>query len=143
MATFFKVFPQGMVWGNLKEGQGYDVVLSATTGTPAINLDALITRLTRVDHSFVRESLSDVGVNSALELLASYAGRAPDLSEWLEGAEINRDRNLRLMYLAGLRLNRYEQTSIYREILEYSRFPVDVFDGSPQPLAALQRLMGF
>jgi spermidine synthase len=143
MATFFRVFPEGLVWGNLKEGQGYDLVLSATIGRPRIDIEAMALRLNRMDHAWVQESLGEVGFSSTLEVLATYAGRARDLEPWLEGAEINRDRDLRLMYIAGLRLNRYEQSGIYREILDYSRFPADIFVGPPQPMAILRMLMGF
>ena len=143
MATFFEAFPEGVVWGNTKEGQGYDLVLSATDGTPRIDVDALTARLNRMDHTLVQESLSGVGYSSALELLSTYAGTARNLGPWLEGSEINRDRNLRLMYLAGLFLNRYQQGTIYGEILERSRFPTDLFVGSPQTVLILRMLLGF
>ena len=35
----------------------------------------------------VRASLSEVGIDSALDLLSTYAGRADDLRPWLEDAE--------------------------------------------------------
>ena len=35
-------------------------------------------------------------------LFRSYVGRGSDLGEWLSDAQINRDSNLRLQYLAGL-----------------------------------------
>ncbi len=143
MATFFEAFPEGVVWGNTKEGQGYDLVLSATDGTPRIDVDALTVRLNRMDHTLVQQSLSEVGYTSALELLSTYAGTARDLGSWLEGSEINRDRNLRLMYLAGLSLNRYQQGTIYGEILERSSFPTDLFFGSPQTVLILRMLLGF
>ncbi|MCJ7628566.1 MAG: hypothetical protein MUO50_09280, partial [Longimicrobiales bacterium] len=111
-------------------------------GATKINIDALTARLDRADHAWVRQSLSDVGYSSALELLSTYAGRAGDLESWLEGSEINRDRNLRLMYLAGLQLNKYQQSSIYAEILGRSRFPADVFVGSPQSIIILRMLLG-
>ncbi|MFH1764100.1 MAG: fused MFS/spermidine synthase [Gemmatimonadota bacterium] len=143
MATFFQVFPQGMVWGNTKQGLGYDLVLAATDGTPRIDIDGLTARLNRVDHARVRQSLGEVGYSSALELLSTYAGRARELEPWLEGSQINRDRNLRLMYLAGLQLNKYQQSSIYREILGRSRFPAEIFAGSPQSLALLRMFLEF
>ena len=40
---------------------------------------------------------------------------------WLADAELNRDRNLRLQYLAGLALNRYDERAIYREIVARSK----------------------
>jgi spermidine synthase len=141
MATFFDVFPQGLVWGNTKDGQGYDLVLSAVDGTPRIDVDALAERLDRMDHAWVRVSLRDVGFENTLQLLSTYAGRAPDFRRWLQGTEINRDRNLRLMFLAGLYLNRYQEATIYREILNQSRFPEDLFVGSPRNLIPLRALL--
>ena len=36
-----------------------------------------------------------------MDLFSTYAGRASDLKGWLKDAAINRDRSLRLQYLAG------------------------------------------
>ena len=142
MATFFDVFPQGLVWGNTKDGHGYDLVLSAAQGPLTIDVDALTARMNRPDHAFAQYSLEEVGFPTALSLLSTYAGRARDLGPWLAGSEINRDRNLRLMFLAGLRLNRYEESSIYREILAQARFPSDLFVGSPESLFLLRSGLG-
>lgn len=62
-------------------------------------------RLNQPDYAGVSDSLSEVGIRTAVELLATYAGRASDLQVWVKDAEINRDLNLRLQYLAGLGLN--------------------------------------
>jgi hypothetical protein len=40
---------------------------------------------------------------------------------WLAGAQINRDRNLRLMYMAGL------EAEILDEILSYRDYPAELF----------------
>jgi spermidine synthase len=142
LATFFQVFPRGVVWGNTKEGLGYDLVLSSTNGPRTIDIDALVARIDRFDHGPVAQSLSEVGFPSALGLLTTYSGTAQDLAPWLAGSEINRDRNLRLMFQAGLHLNRYQQSSIYREILDRSRFPSDLFSGSPQNIILLRAFLG-
>jgi spermidine synthase len=141
MATFFDVFPQGVVWGNTKEGHGYDLVLAATQGPLRIDVDALDARLSRPDHAWVQQSLDEVGFSMAIQLLSTYAGRALDLRSWLQGSEINRDRNLRLQFMAGLYLNRYQESAIYREILQRSRFPQDIFTGSPASLMILRRFL--
>ena len=73
------------------------------------------------------QSLADVGMNSAVDLFATYAGRASDLSEWLNDAAINRDRNLRMQYLAGFGLNLDDSAAIYAGMLAYRRFPEDLF----------------
>jgi len=68
-------------------------------------------------------SLRQVGFHSLPDLLSVYAARQPSLRPWLEGAEINRDGNLRLQYLAGLALNNSQENAIYGEIGSYRRFP--------------------
>jgi spermidine synthase len=60
---------------------------------------------------------------------------------WLAGAEINRDRNLRLQYLAGLSYNEFLGTQIRDEILTYRTFPTDMFTGSPASVAQLRELV--
>ena len=143
LATFFQVFPQGTVWGNTKEGLGYDLVLAAKNGAQNIDIDELTERLDRFDHAGVAQSLSEVGFPSTLGLLSTYAGTGRDLRSWLADSEINRDRNLRLMFQAGLQLNRYQQSSIYRDILDQSRFPDDLFSGSPRNVLMLRAVLGF
>lgn len=130
IATFINVFPDGTLWGNSFEGAGYDLVLMAKEGDPGIDLTELSNRLARPDHLNVKYSLEDVGVHSATELAALYAGRGKDLAPWLADAQINDDRSLRLQYLAGLSLNDYNQDAIYKTILSYNRFPEDLFTGS-------------
>jgi spermidine synthase len=63
-------------------------------------------------------------------LLSTYAGQARDLRRWLDTAEINRDRNLRLQYLAGMQLNTDERKFILDAIQSFRRFPEDLFTGS-------------
>jgi spermidine synthase len=67
--------------------------------------------------------MREVGFNSIVDLLATYAGQRQDLLPWLEGAEINRDGNLRLQYLAGMALNVSMEGTIYSQILSYRRYP--------------------
>jgi len=53
----------------------------------------------------VAESLREVGVPSLISLFSTYTGRKADLGQWSAGADINRDSNLRLSYLAGWGIN--------------------------------------
>ena len=71
-----------------------------------------------------------VGFGSLPALLGTYASQRSDLEEWLQGAEINRDGNLRLQYLAGLGLNLYQSGPIYSEMLSYRTPPQNLFVGS-------------
>jgi spermidine synthase len=142
IATFFEAFPNGTVWGNLNtDGQGYDVVLVGQEGKLKIDLDALTDRLSRPAYRRVTDSLSEVGYNSIAELLATYAVNANDLRGWLREAQINRDRNLRLQYLAGLGLNNYLAPTIYSHILSYASFPNDIFTGSQARIQQLKAAM--
>ena len=140
IGTFFEAFPNGIIWGNTNNGQGYDLVLlgQAGDGPIKIDVDAIQARLNRPEYAPVVKSMRDIGFNSAVDMFSSYAGRATDLKEWLKDASINRDRNLRLQYLAGLGLNLYESGPIYSEILRYRKFPDDLFIGSPATISALR-----
>jgi spermidine synthase len=138
MATFFTVFPDGIIAGNTFRGVGYDTVLLGQAGPARIDVDALDARLNDPVYAPVAQSLRDVGVRSAVDLLASYAGRAVDLQPWLRDAAINHDGDLRLQYLAGLGLNANEGDRVYAEILKYRRYPEDLFVGSEGTLAELR-----
>jgi len=140
IGTFFEAFPNGIVWGNTNNGQGYDLVLLGQQGDAPIriNVDAIQAKLNRPEYAPVVKSLRDIGFSSAIDMFSSYAGRAVDLKEWLKDANINRDRNLRLQYLAGLGLNLYQSGPIYSEILRYRKFPDDLFIGQPKTIDALR-----
>jgi spermidine synthase len=141
LATFFDVFPTGTVWSNDIEGRGYDVVLAGKADPLVIDIDSLDARMRRSDHARVAESLAEVGFHSATEVMATFGGRGTELAPWLRDAEVNRDRNLRLQYLAGLGLNYYHNIRIYDEMLRYRRFPETLFIGSDSAKAALREAM--
>jgi spermidine synthase len=132
IATFFQVFPNGILWSNDYEGDGYDAILFGQAEASHFDLDALQSRLQRDDHVRVKESLREVGFHSGLSLLATYYGRAADLQPWAAGAQINTDQNLRLQYLAGMWLNSYRSSEILGEIRRFYRFPDELFTGSEQ-----------
>ena len=130
VATFFEAFPNGIIWGNTHQGKGYDMVLSGQVEPTRIDLDEMERRLRQPAYGTVAQSLREVGVMSALELFSTYAGRAADLDAWLRDASINHDRDLRLEYLAGLGVNQFHSDRIYADLLQYRRFPEDLFTGS-------------
>lgn len=142
LATFFTVFPEGTVWSNDVEGRGYDVVLLGQVAPLQIDVDKLQERLGQGNHFPVDESLYQVGFNSGLDLLATYAGTAADLVPWLKDAEINRDRNLRLQYLAGFAAHDYREAAIYDEMLNYRQYPEKLFLASSANGKALRARMG-
>ena len=85
----------------------------------------------------MRESLQEVGAGSAVELLSSYAGQASDLRPWIRGAEINRDRDLRLQYLGGWGINSAMADYLYRQIIRFRRPPAKLFTGTPEKVQLL------
>jgi spermidine synthase len=142
LATFFDVFPAGTVWSNDVAGQGYDVVLLGQVGALAIDVDRLEQRLAREDHRPVDQSLRQVGFPSGLDLLSTFAGTAADLKPWLADAQINRDRNLRLQYLAGFAAHDYREAAIYDEMLRFRTYPDALFVASLASTQALKQRLG-
>ena len=155
IATFFQVFPHGVLWSNQREGEGYDSVLFGQVEPTVIDVDLLQRRLDRPDHQLVRQSLRDVGfgevkelksgevvvLEEGMDLLATYSGQAPLLKEWSRGAQINTDRNLRLQYLAGMWLNSQMGEKILSSIRAYYRFPDQIFVGSPENVDSLKQVL--
>ena len=138
IATFFEAFPKGMVFANTFEGAGYDLVLLAQVDAAPIDVDAMDDRLDRPEFAAVKRSLAEIGMNSALDLLSTYVGSAADLAPWLSDAQINRDRNLRLQYLAGRGLNLYEADAIYTGMLAFATDPDRAMTGSRESMAVLR-----
>jgi spermidine synthase len=142
IATFFEVFPNGSIWGNLdQDGRGYDLVMLGAVEKMAINLNELQKRLDRPDYVPVKRSLYEVGFGSAMQLLATYTVQVSDLKGWLENAQINRDRNLRLQYLAGMGLNVNLGGPIYDDIISHSRLPTPMFEGARDRVDALNEML--
>ena len=102
-----------------------------------INLDEIQQRLARPDYAPVAESLRGIGVPSSLDLFATYAGQKSDLGLWTKGAQINRDADLRLSYLAGWGINSALEDVLYRQMLRYRQRPDGLFTGSPERVQAL------
>ena len=141
VATFFEVFPNAIILGNTVQGQGYDVVLVGQAEPMRIDVDAMERRLTSPEFRPMLSSLLQIGFESASALLATYGGRAAELGGWLQDAEINRDENLRLQFLAGFDMNVDQRAEIYRGMIAFRHFPEDLFVGSPTTLADLRAAM--
>jgi spermidine synthase len=139
ISTFFQVFPDGILWSNDINGEGYDAVLFGQTDKTRINLDEVQQRFETLGDGSVARSLQDAGFRSPIDLFATYAGEASRLGEWMKDAQINTDRNLRLQYLAGMWLNSYLGTQILNGILQYYTFPDDVFTGSDDQIQLLRQ----
>jgi spermidine synthase len=104
-------------------------------------VDAIQQRLDRPAYARVAQSLREVGLGSAVEMFSTYAGRASDLKPWLIDAELNRDGDLRLQYLAGMALNSNRENAIYSDILNYRVYPEDLFVASDQTRVELMSAM--
>ena len=138
IVTFFEAFPNGTVWDNAIGGEGYDVVLMGQVGASRIDVDAMQRRLDGVEFAPVARSLGEIGFDSAVALLSTYGGRGHDLAPWLEDAEVNRDDDLRLQFLAGMGMGVDQRDEIHRAILAFRQYPDDLFVGSPAHLEALR-----
>ena len=138
LATFFQAFPNGVVFGNTNNGGGYDLVVVGQLGTMKIDVDDIERRLASPEYATVAQSLREIGFNSATDLFSTFAGNEPMLRPWLADAQINRDRNLRLQFLAGASLNQYDQAEIYSQMLQYRRYPEELFTGSPERIAQIR-----
>ena len=136
IGTFMRSFPQATLWNTDLLEKGYDLVLLGQRGPARVDGQRIAGRLR--GEGALRESLAEVRLGSTVDLLQTYAGRGPDIEPWLRDAEINRDRNLRLQYLAGLSLNLQNAPGIYSTILEYRRYPHGLFRVSPSDEARLR-----
>ncbi|MEX2272895.1 MAG: fused MFS/spermidine synthase [Vicinamibacterales bacterium] len=138
IGTFLEVFPNGSVWANTVEGQGYDLVLVGSVEPLRIDVDAVQRKLEQPEYAVLAQSLAEIGMTSAVDLFATYAGNSTELAPWLQDAQINRDRNLRLQYLAGMGLNLYQADAIYQDMVRHASYPEQLFTGSPETLARLR-----
>src|SRR5437773_2065852 len=143
IATFLEAFPNGMVFANTIQGQGYDVVLVGQVEQTKIDVDKMQARLGSTDYAKAAQSLREIGIYSAVDLVATYAGSATDLKPWTKDALINRDRNLRLQYLAGLSLNTYKADPIYINMTKTARYPESLFTDTAQTIESLRRAIKF
>jgi spermidine synthase len=138
IGTFFEAFPNGVIWGNTNNGQGYDLVLMGQVDPIKIDLDEFDAKLQSPEYAQVAQSFREIGIYSAVDFFSTYSGTPVDLAPWLKDAIINRDRNLKLQYLAGLGLNLYENAPIYAQMISHARYPEGMFTGSPEKMAALR-----
>ena len=153
IATFFKVFPNGLIFSNDEHLEGYDAVLIGQLESSPLNLDRLQALLDRQDYAEVRQSIQDAGFGSytnypqiadraiAVNLLATFAGQGSNLGDWIRSAQINYDNNLRLQYLAGMSFNSFAGTKILQSILSYYTFPSNLFVGTPLRISELREAL--
>jgi len=138
MRTFIDAFPNGTVWNTAITGRGYDVVLVGGGAPLRLDIDAIDARLS--DNPRLAQSLREVKISSAVDLLSTYGTSGPDMKQWLAGAPVNRDFSLKLEYISGLALNAGEADPIYQNMIEARRLPP--FTGSDASRAELRRRLG-
>jgi spermidine synthase len=115
------------------------VVLVGQNDPGPIDLDVIDDKLARPEYAPVRESLAEVGFYSASQLMATFAAKKPEIDPWIADAQLNRDRNLRLQFLAGMGMNLYQADAIYQDMARYRTYPEGLFTGSPERMQLLQR----
>jgi spermidine synthase len=128
IGTFASVFPDTTLWNPDLLEEGYDLVVLGRESETSIDEAALAKRIGASEP--LRRSLEGVTLKSAAAVLSTYAGRGRDLAPWLADAEINRERQLRLQYLAGLAANSDQRFAIFQALVRYRRYPDDLFAAS-------------
>jgi spermidine synthase len=139
IGTFLRAFPEGTLWSSVTPGSGYDIVLLGQVEPLRIDTEAIEARLRA--NPALEASLAEVYLGSAIELLATYAGRGRDLARWLEDAQINRDLNMRLQYLAGLSLEQQHEQEIFQTLADHRRYPEDMISAPGWVHYRLKRLL--
>jgi hypothetical protein len=129
------------VWNSDVFGEGYDVVMIGSVDPLRIDLGAIDAQL--ASNPALRRSLADVDFSSGLEILSSYVGQAADLQPYLADAQLNRDRSLRLQYLAGLALDENDSVEIFQAMAQYRRYPEDLFVVPPSMQGRLREAFSY
>jgi spermidine synthase len=100
LATFLHAFPFTTIWSGETRQSGYDVITVGSTDGIAVTPRDLLRKI--VMNPAVAQSLTEIGIDNEAAVQRLLVAHGHDLTEWLRDADINRDRNLRLQYLAGL-----------------------------------------
>ena len=135
LATLFDAFPFASLWNSDPSNRGYDLV--AMSGRLPMSFDLTRVQTAIEDNPMLRAALGEAELGSALALLSTFAGNAASMTEWLADAERNVDVSLRLQYLAGLSLDRYQDAEIFAAIRSSFRIPDGMFTGAAHELDAL------
>jgi spermidine synthase len=126
VGTFLEIFPEGTLWSNhIPVDGGNDLIMLGQVAPLRVDAVGITSRLE--ENPALGKSLAEVKIEGVLRLLAAYLGEKRTLAQWLEDAQINRDRSLRLQYLAGLSVDRREHQELYRTIVQYRGYPDRIF----------------
>jgi spermidine synthase len=127
VGTFLEVFPEGTVWSTHipDDVGGLNMIMIGQALPLRVDAGDLTSRIE--ENPALKTSLAEVKIEGVLRLLAAYVGEKRNLAPWLEDAQINRERHLRLQYLAGLSLDLRNHQEIYRTIVQYRSYPDHIF----------------
>jgi len=137
VGTFMRAFPDGTLWNSDINHQGYDLVMCGQVGPTKMDYASIQHRIE--SNPEILASLADVDVGFLISLLNMYSGQGSDLEPWLIDTPVNKDRNLRLQYLAGLSLDWQRADQIYAAMARYRKYPENIITAPPETEAALRR----
>ncbi|QEG32920.1 Spermidine synthase [Bythopirellula goksoeyrii] len=125
LATFLKVFPAATLWSSGADRMfGYDIIAVAQVDEVPIDLQAVQDRID--SNKKLKSALDEVHLGSVVDLFKHYVGCGKDLDTILQDAQINRESNLKLEYMAGLASYIQEPDAILRIILSPLRYPTEM-----------------
>ena len=136
IATFFKVFPHAMVWHTGGTILQRHMLLFGSNQPYMFDLSK-IDQMTGPG-SKIEESIHEMEFNSLDDMLTLYVADKEALKEWVRGAQINSDMNLRLEYLAGAAAYQNNREEIFRDIIAHRRWPQELFRGHEARLQAIR-----
>ena len=128
LASFLEAFPDAIFWTSWAESDGYeqnhDIIAVGQLASVPLDLAEIDRRIR--DNPQLQATLAEVNLATIPELIGQFAGYGKDLRPWLADAEINRDRSLRLEYLAGLSVFLYESHRIFEQIAIHRPYPAEI-----------------
>ena len=130
IATFFTVFPNGTVWNSDIEGGSYDTIIIGGVDRFKLRMNAIQAQLDQQPR--LSQSLQDIEIHSAKDILVTFIGQKSDMDDWLANAELNLDRNLRLEYLAGEALDMNMRDQIFAKMVANRSYPFNLIDLSTE-----------
>lgn len=119
LATLLKVFPHASLYSGQGHRNGYDVIAVGMLDESRLS-PSLLTRQWYTTPE-IRASLAEVGYSDADMFQDAFVAYGSELTDWLATAEINRDSNLRLQYLAGLTQAAQSEQGILTSIIKNRR----------------------
>lgn len=99
LATFLQIFPNASIWSGQGDRVGYDLVVVGSNDARPMEPHRALANLE--SNPPLQFSFAEMGLAHRECLRHRFVAFGEELTPWLRDAEINRDHNLRLQYLAG------------------------------------------